>query len=140
MTRRQRKAVVGAVYMALAGCPEPELVVEDAVVKAVLTDPNVLAWLKAVGLEVDPALLQEAEGDIVVSDEVMKDIVVDGRNASNGLRAISVEHAVKVATRLRLHADRHGDCTRLADAIGLVCDHYCLLIAMDYQDCMHLYL
>jgi hypothetical protein len=109
---------VGALYAVLRTCPEPEIVAEAAALKAVLEDPSALAWLRSVGLKVDPRLLGK-DSNLVVAREEMEAIVVGRRNRSNSVRAISVEHAAAVATRLGLQAGRHGDIQRLAHAIRL---------------------
>lgn len=116
MSFPERLKALGHLYAVLRTCPEPEVVAEAAAMKAVLKDPSARAWLRSVGLRVDPKLL-EKDNDRLVAQKEMEAIVIGRRNKSNAVRAISVEHAAAVATRLGLQAGRHGDMQRLVNAV-----------------------
>ena len=123
MTSRQRKTALRRFYAVLspdhsvggARCQEPELVVEALILETVLSDRNSCLLLQSLGLKVEPSLLSDLESDINVSNELMNEILVQGRNAS--LRWLSVEHAAKVADKLELDVDHHGSVGRLMTAI-----------------------
>ena len=124
MTRFQRKTALTCLYAVLspdssaggARCPEPELVMEHAILETVLGNPHTLLLLQSLGLEVEPSLVADREGDTAVSTKAMKTILAGGRNSC--LRGTSVEHAATVATELGLVHQHFGHLQRLKDAIG----------------------
>ena len=124
MTVFRRKKAMARLYAVLhpdssgggAHCSEPELVLEAAILDTVLAHEHTLHFLQSLGLQVEPSLLSGQESDRLVSYGVMHDFLVQGRNSN--LRALSVEHAATVATKLELEAKKHGNTKRLMDAIG----------------------
>ena len=115
MSRYRRKVTLTALYTMLATASEPEIVVEGAVVTAVLADKNCCLLLNSLGLVVDSTLLIYNEEDTMVSTAVMERIMASARQSN--LRYVAIDHACEVAGKLGLRLDTPGNVHRLKLAI-----------------------
>ena len=105
-------------YKLLEQCEEPELVVEAAYKDTLLSNESALAQLKTLGLQLDEELMGSKQSDKKLARDIMEEMVRQGRNGK--MRASSVEHGARVASKLGLSKEKYGDIQRLMDAIRLV--------------------